>query len=330
MAPQGIHDTDKSDTIEHDTGEDDHYEDDNEEYDSEEYDTDEYDTEVYDTDEYDTSAESMASGSPRPVEGLAASLARHSENSTFDKKEFLPSGTLNGIITAQRVHGRLRSKRDRSSTETQESRQADQAIVDRLANFILTRSKKVFATMLYANLNNRDIRDAMTQFEDLGFNDNHLPLVKDAATFISSTTKRYRKPWNLFRVDAFCSNQWRFLIPVFDIKQSELSLHTNQILPFTWAAQRGAGMFGEVYEVTIHPAHGKNVVHVRHSSLLSKFDPQGLLTCALIRARIPTLHSRCNAPTIRIKCGKLKESGARKSKHTKRFPNSPIQTLFDS
>lgn len=200
-------------------------------------------------------------------EDMAESLARKVERSLFDqKKEFWPRGTIDGIITRERVRDRLKLRRKRSSKETQETRKAEQESLDKLADFISRRCKKIFAIMLCGNLSDSDIRQALSQFQQLGFDDGGLPAVEDNNTrvFYSSTAKAYRKPWNHIRVGAFCSNQWKFLAPVFDNKQSEMALHRNHILPFIKASQRaGAGTFGEVHEVTIHPAHRKNNVHVR-------------------------------------------------------------------
>lgn len=336
MDSQGIFNTDEYHTDEYHT---DKYHTDEygtDEYGTDGYDTSEYDTEEDNTDEYHTDSESMTSGRSRPRESLDESLARNEEKSVFDhSKEFLPYGTIDGIITHERVCGRLKSRRGHPSTETQESRQADQASVEKLADSILRSSKKTFAITLYANLSNKDFREAMIQFHSLGFNDDNLPVTGDATTriFFSSSTKRYRRPWNHFRVDAFCSNQWRFLAPVFDSKQSELALHTNHILPFTWSMQRGAGMFGEVHEVTIHPAHGRNVDHVRHLSRCQISCSQRLLTCASIFVRIPMLQSKdCSAPTPKTgtRGRSSKMHGAKKSKHTKRLPSVAIPTLFDS
>lgn len=331
MDSQGIFITDEDHTNEYHTDE---YGTD--QYDTEEEDTEEYDTEEDDTDEYHPDSGSMTSGGARPREDVAESLSRKVEESVFDhSKEFLPHGSIDGIITRDIVRGKLKSRRGHSPTETQESRQADQADLDRLVDSILRRSKKTFAIMLYASFGKKEFFEAMTQFRALGFDDGKLPLIGDATTriFFSSTTKRHRRPWNHFRVDAFCSNQWKFLAPVFDSKQSELALHTKHILPFTWAIQRGAGMFGEVHEVTIHPAHGKNVVHVRNSSRCEISCSQRLLTCASIIFRIPTLQSKdCNAPTPKTgtRGRSSKVNGARKSKHIKSLPSVAIQTLFDS
>lgn len=264
------------------------------------YGTDEYSTETDSFMEEEGSGKDDAEKNDVSEEDLAKSLAGKVEKSEFDhSKEFFPHGSIDGIITRDRVRRKLKPRRGHSSTETQESRQEE---VDRLADSILRGSKKTFAIMLYASFSNKDLREAMTQFRTLGFDDGNLPLVGEATTriFFSSTTKRHRRPWNHFRVDAFCSNQWKFLAPVFDRKQSEWALHTDHILPFTSAIQRGAGMFSEVHEVTIHPAHGKNVAHVRDSSRCQGSCSQSLLTCASIIVRIPTLQSKdCNAPTPR-------------------------------
>ncbi|KAK7718097.1 hypothetical protein SLS63_010580 [Diaporthe eres] len=220
---------------------------------------------IRDSDEYDTDSESMTSDDTTPGEDMAESLARKVEQSLFDhKKEFWPRGSIDGIITRDRVRDMLKSGRRRSSKETQETRKAEQEGLDRLADFISKKGKKLFAIMLYGNISNRDIRQAMTQFQQHRFDDGGLPVVEDAIAqvFRSSTNKAYRKPWNHVRVKAFCANQWKFLAPTFDNKRIEMTLDSNHILPFTKASQRaGVGTFGEVHEVTVHPAHRRNVVH---------------------------------------------------------------------
>lgn len=220
---------------------------------------------------YDTDSEGLTSGDSTTEEDVVESLARTLEESIFDhRKEFFPHGSVDKIITRERVRETLESGRRRlPSTETQESRKAEQKVLDKLADFISGRGKKIFAIMLFSNISNRDIRQAISQFQQMGLDDDNLPLTEDdtKAVFFSDTTKMYRKPWNHVRVKAFCSNQWKFLAPVFDGRKREMALHSNSILPFTKASQRtGMGTFGEVHQVTIHPAHRMSSIDVRTSS----------------------------------------------------------------
>lgn len=213
----------------------------------------------------DTSTKHDSSEEDRSSEDLADSLARRAEQSVFDRKQFWPCGSIDEIITRETVRERLSFK----------TRKADQESLESLADFISKRSKKIFAIMLCSNLSNKQIRLTMAHFEKSGFDDENLPLTGDDVTRLlkSSTGKGYKKPWNAILVAAFCSRQWEFLAPVFDNNQSEMVLHSNQILPFTWASQRGSsGTFGQVHEVTIHPAHLKNVSHVRPNSFACMFN----------------------------------------------------------
>lgn len=215
---------------------------------------------------HDTGYESMSSDESTSGEDVTESLAREMQESRFDhRKEFWPCGSIDGIITRERVRETLKVGRSRASIET--SRAGDEYL-DTLAGLTSERSKKIFATMLWSNLNDKQICLAISQFQSLGFNDDKLPVTGDDITrfFVSSKGKAYRKPWTASLVRNFCSHQWKFLAPIFDNTHAELSLDSNHILPFVWTSQRGgSGTFGEVHEVTIHPAHRKNVIHVRLS-----------------------------------------------------------------
>lgn len=205
---------------------------------------------IYEAFAYGTDSESMTSDSSGPGEDLADRLATKAERSAFDRKQFWPQGSIDGVITRQKVHGKLRSNR------------ANQEDLGSLVDFITKRSRKVFAISLRIGLSSNSVRQAIAQFRDLGIDDRSLPLIEQA--FFRPGSKILRKPWNNFRVRDFCTNQWEFLAPIFDNQNNELALHSNHILPFTWASQQaGLGAFGQVHEVTIHPAHRKTGAHVR-------------------------------------------------------------------
>lgn len=215
---------------------------------------------------HNTGSESMASDDSTDGEDVTESLAREMQESLFDhRKEFWPCGSIDGIITRERVRETLKLGRSRASIETS---QTSDEYLDTIAEVTSKKRKKIFATMLWSNLNEKQIRLAITQFQSLGFDDDSLPLVGDDVTrlCVSPAGKAYRKPWTAGLVGNFCSHQWKFLAPIFDNTHNEFSLNSNHILPFIWTSQRGgSGTFGEVHEVTIHPAHRKNVIRVRSS-----------------------------------------------------------------
>jgi hypothetical protein len=194
---------------------------------------------------------SMPSDAGGPVPNLSNHLSSKAEKSTFDNRQFWPRGSLGDVITVQHVHGKLRSG------------EVDQKELDRLVHFITKRCKKVFAISLCIGLNSKNARKAMTQFQESDVDDGMLPLNDQAQAFFRKGTKIYRHPWSEFRVEQFCHKQWEFLAPSFNRNHNELSLQVNHILPFTWASQHvGQGAFGEVHEVTIHPAHEELGIHV--------------------------------------------------------------------
>lgn len=202
-------------------------------------------------------------------EDMADKLARVVVKSNSDWKEFLPSGKIDGIVTQERVRQWLDSGTSQPSLEISHT---GQHYLDTPADFISNRSKKIFTIMHFVSFNNDQIRQAMSQFQELGVDDRNLPLVEDEnkRIFLSPTIKAYRQPWTAVRVAEFLSHQWKVLAPVFDNDQTELKLDSNHILPFTRISPQAiSGTFGEVHKVTIHPNHKRNGVQVRFHSIIS-------------------------------------------------------------
>lgn len=225
-----------------------------------------------------------------PHENLTDRLAEQLVRSHFDGEEFMPRGCINAIVTRDAVSKKLRAG------------QADPRSPDDLAEFVLWRSKTIFAILVCCSLDNEQIRETMAHFKYIQFDDSKLPVTGHLddirSRIFSSTRNEYTKLWNIFRVKAFCEQyQWQFLAPVFRKWQSDIILHGSAILPFTWASQHGSsgiGTFGKVYEVTIHPAHHENFTHVRPSNIFSSIISRSLLrtlTCKVVVER-PTLPSR--------------------------------------
>lgn len=211
-------------------------------------------------------SETMAFDDSASGEDVTDCLAREMQQSLFDhRKDFWPCGSIDGIITRERVRETLDLGTSPASIETS---QTSDEYLDTIADVTSRKRKKIFATMVWSNLNDQQIRLAINQFQSLGFDDDSLPLVGDdiKRLCLHPTGKGYRKPWTASLVRGFCSHQWKSLAPIFDNTHDEFSLDSNHILPFTWTSQRGGlGTFGEVHEVTIHPAHRKNVIRVRLS-----------------------------------------------------------------
>lgn len=182
--------------------------------------------------------------------------------SPFDKKEFCPNGCIDTIITAKKISDKLKVLRRPASVEAQE---ADQRELVRLVDFVSQRSKKIFAIVLCCDLNSEELRQVLTQYEILGLDDSKLPIDghDNEKILFPSTGKTYERPWTKLRVRNFYSYHWKCLAPVFSNGQGELELHEKQVLPFLSVSLRGqSGTFGEVYQVTIHPDHLRNAVHV--------------------------------------------------------------------
>lgn len=209
-----------------------------------------------------------SSGYSSSSEGLRDHLARLTVKSSYDQKEFFPHGCIDSAITREAVCQELGTGSRRLSVDVKQTTQQD---LDSLVDFIMLRSKTVFAILICCGLDSQQIQEAMPLFRSLGLDDSNLPIVPEDSSsppliFYSSTEKAYRKPWNESLVTTFCSDvQWMFLAPVFLDRNIKLMLHESAILPFTGAIiHRGAGLLGDMHEATIHSAHRKHIgIHVR-------------------------------------------------------------------
>lgn len=182
-------------------------------------------------------------------EELVDRLLRKLERSSFDAgKEFWPHGCIEEILTPKTIADEL-------------AEHGEQAPPRGLVDFIDRESRRTFAIVLCCSLDGQKLIRAMRYFESLNFKDSDLPIVGDEfqRIFFSSTGK-HRDPWNRLAVRSFNSYQWKSIAPVFNYGIRELKLESDDVFPFTWSSQRGTpGTFGEVHEVTIHPAHRSHV-----------------------------------------------------------------------
>lgn len=151
-------------------------------------------------------------------EGLRDHLTKLAVHSSFDRKRFFPHGCIDAVITREAVRQELEAGSSRLSVEAGGMGQED---LDGLVDFVVLKSKTVFAISIDCGLSNQQIQEAITQFRSVGFRDSELPVLFEdngspPSMFYSSTEKAYRKPWNHFLVRRFCSEvQWRFLAPIF-------------------------------------------------------------------------------------------------------------------
>lgn len=198
----------------------------------------------------------MSSDSNSTGEELVDRLLGRLEKSSFDKgKEFWPDGCIENILTRNTLAGEL-------------AEQCNQIPPSGLVDFIDSKCRRTFAIVLCCNLTGRKLLRAMSYFERLDFKDSDLPIVGDEFQRIFFSTGKYRDPWNGLAVRNFDFYQWKSIAPVFNYRIRELQLESGDVFPFTWSSLRGSpGTFGEVHEVTIHPAHRSQV---RSFAILSR------------------------------------------------------------
>lgn len=182
-------------------------------------------------------------------EDLIDRLIGELKESYFDTgKEFWPHGSIKQILTARTIADKLADDRG-------------QMPPNGLVNFIDRDCQKTFAIVLCCNLEGQKLLWAMQHFESLKFKDAYLPITGDQfENIFFSSAGKYRDPWSRLSVRNFNTYQWKSIAPVFNNRIRELRLEREDIFPFIWSSQRGtSGMFGDVHEVTIHPAHRTHV-----------------------------------------------------------------------
>lgn len=184
-------------------------------------------------------------------DSLSDKIIDHYEQSKFPVDEehaFLPDGWLERLVTETSIREELNDP-DPALTPP--------AILDLIA-FILDSAKKVFAITLISGLKGDDLCRAMHKFMEHGFVDASLPIMtKDELSELECFKK---KPWNKLARGYFYEGQWKFLAYIFREEENKdrirINLYPKYILPFTFVDEvKRSGTFGDVYQVTIHPAH---------------------------------------------------------------------------
>jgi hypothetical protein len=202
-------------------------------------------------------------------QGLGDLLAQRSLASSFDNnsQSFFPRGSFNDLFTSQAIFAALWPPNEQPSVEDSLANARDRRL---LVPFVLENSKTIFAILLTFLKRGSDLRQAINHFRDAGLDDSKLPITSKEIEFQivcrPGNKREYREPWSRFGQQHFFDDwQWRFTAPVFHHGQSFLGLHPKTILPFTKVNSRGiagCGKFGDVHEVTVHPAHIESILPV--------------------------------------------------------------------
>lgn len=215
-------------------------------------------------------------------------ISQRSLNVSFHSKSesFWPRGCFDDLLTSATVSAELWPASERISVESTTSNAKRREL---LVAFILKNSKTTFAILLSFLRSGEELRQAVSHFRDAGLDDSNLPIIsKDIKAKIFyklGSSSEYRYPWSGFREKNFCDIwQWRFTAPVFHHNQSFLGLHDKTILPFIKVNSRGAegsGKYGDVHEVTVHPAHIGSILPVSLCNILNLYSFLSLheLTC---------------------------------------------------
>ncbi|OTA01491.1 hypothetical protein A9Z42_0018220 [Trichoderma parareesei] len=171
---------------------------------------------------------------------------------------FLPQNEADSLVVEDKVAATLVKLLDMSTEDAEKS-----------ADYVVKFAKKVFLTLLYT-----DTIEFIDELQTAGFKDEHLPVCytqnpSGAPTGHEVCSLRPELPstsrvplegfanWGLRKIAEFSQKQWIFLCPVFDDTEFIYQFSKEQRLPFMPAVNHGegAGHFGLVQRLKLHPAH---------------------------------------------------------------------------
>ncbi|KAE8447646.1 hypothetical protein EG329_010617 [Mollisiaceae sp. DMI_Dod_QoI] len=175
-----------------------------------------------------------------------------------DIKLFLPAGCIDELVTLEAI---IKELGEKDQLEYGHLQLPERHLAMNLVEFVLRKSKKVFAITILSGLRGTVLRRAMQRFMEIDFTDYSLPLIgrdlEDAPVFHHANFS----PWTQVRIDYFRREQWRFLAPVFSPQNTMFHLEPEHILPFIQRDdQVKEGAFSQVFQAEIHPAHLKDSV----------------------------------------------------------------------
>lgn len=186
-------------------------------------------------------------------------------------RPFLPRGAFDKLITAESIEVEL--LRTGCITTTQ-SRTEVQGLVD----FILSRAKKCFATLVFI----KRVPEIKT-FHQNSLTDEQLPVafefvegkcipsVLDKARShpdVELLSTCFQHPWDRQDREAFAEKQWLFLVPVFTEENWQHKFHDKCPLPFLYPVEQVARqtLFSEVRQWLIHRDHIAGVSRPEYGS----------------------------------------------------------------
>ncbi|VUC21240.1 unnamed protein product [Clonostachys rosea] len=200
---------------------------------------------------------------------------QNDERSDF-YKEFLPAGSIAGLVTKESV------------VKTLEDEDCSADDIDSLGTYVFTHAPKVFLILAYLNLAKaKHIR----QFKERDFKDEHLPVtvLSENPPILKSSTNDIRVEFDVGSVKRgdFADYQWKFLAPKFVIDTFQSAKYDQgQIFPYIHPEQAvmpHTGGFSEVRKVVLHKDHreGQSPYHVGRALAEGPIDPENEFTVAL-------------------------------------------------
>lgn len=177
--------------------------------------------------------------------------------SKFDSEEkhFLPAGTLGKLVTKAAILKELECVPPASTADFTPAEDHD---IKEITEFIDQKAKTSFAIAVVSGLHGADLFDSMLDLKEDGFTDSSLPMNK---TTLEKYHSRDDQLWSRTRIHNFCQEQWKFLAPVFSMKEPKFYLEHGHILPIISKSDTPKeGAFGQVFAVEIHEAHQKDLV----------------------------------------------------------------------
>lgn len=171
-------------------------------------------------------------------------------------QKYMPWRRLDGLVTRSSII--LEFSKDYDSDEQQGS----QVRIDEgLINFIVNSGQKLLAISLISGIESFRLHKAMEVFWKSNYTDDQLPVTSQDVRF-----PWYQLKWGAIKKQNFTTNQWMFLVRIFDHNGSKLHVRNQEILPFRLVdQQRREGTFSDVWQVEIHEEQQKQPMQMVRS-----------------------------------------------------------------
>lgn len=177
--------------------------------------------------------------------------------SRFDSedKHFLPAGTLTKLVTLPSI---LKELDEDPQAGTEDFTPCIDPYMQEVADFVGEKATILFATAVDSGLRGPSLSQAMLDLKYDDITDGSLPIEKKE---LVEHYGQHLDPWSSTRIHNFCQEQWRFLAPVFSLRNPTFDLKYGHILPFiSKSSTAKEGAFGQVFSVEIHEAHQDDLV----------------------------------------------------------------------